>query len=154
MELDWVIELVKGVRSIRAEMNVPSSARIDLLLKDASEQSKTFLMHNRDVIMQLARLASAELATKFGMGCAQLVLGEATIGLPLGEVIDLEKERARLEKELKKAQDEIARFDQKLSNEQFVARAPEDVLAEQREKRAEAAALADRLKDAVTHIKN
>ena len=67
------------------------------------------------------------------------------VALPLGDVIDFAKERARLEKDLKKAQDEIARFDAKLSNEQFVSKAPEEVLAEQREKRAEAAALAARL---------
>ncbi len=53
--------------------------------------------------------------------------------MPLGDVIDFGKERTRLEKELKKAQDEIERFDAKLSNEQFVSRAPEDVLNEQRE---------------------
>ena len=61
------------------------------------------------------------------------------VALPLGDVIDFAKERARLEKDLKKAQDEIARFDAKLSNEQFVSKAPEEVLTEQREKRAEAA---------------
>ena len=72
--------------------------------------------------------------------------------LPLGDVIDFAKERARLEKDLKKTQDEIARFDAKLSNEQFVAKAPEDVLTEQREKRAEAAALADRLREAVARL--
>ncbi len=67
-------------------------------------------------------------------------------------MIDFAKERARLEKELKKAEDEIARFDAKLSNEQFVSRAPEDVLTEQREKRAEAAALAVRLGEAIRRL--
>ena len=76
----------------------------------------------------------------------------AAAGLPLGDVIDFAKERTRLEKELKKAQDEIARFDAKLGNEQFVSRAPEDVLTEQREKRAEAAALATRLSEAVARL--
>jgi valyl-tRNA synthetase len=80
------------------------------------------------------------------------VLGEAIVALPLGDVIDFAKERARLEKELKKAWDEIARFDAKLSNEQFVSRAPEDVLVEQREKRADAVALAARLREAVVRL--
>ena len=77
---------------------------------------------------------------------------EAVAGLPLGDVIDFAKERARLEKDLKKANDEIARFDAKLGNEQFVAKAPEEVLAEQREKRAEAAALALRLGEALARL--
>src|SRR6201999_2033540 len=105
-----------------------------------------------DVVMTLARLSSAQIADAIPSGSAQFVIGEAVAALPLGDVIDFAKERARLEKELKKAQDEIARFDAKLSNEQFVSRAPEDVLTEQREKRAEAAALAARLTDAITRL--
>ena len=151
-ELDWVIDLVKGVRSIRAEMNVPPGARVALLVKDASPQSRERLARNLSVIQQLARLERAEIGDTFPKGTAQFVLGEATIGLPLGDVIDFAKERTRLEKELKRAEDEMARFDSKLSNEQFVSRAPEDVLAEQREKRSEAAAMAARLKEAIARL--
>ena len=151
-EMGWLIDLVSGVRSVRAEMNVPPSAKIALLLKDASAASQERLHRNLDSIMTLARLASAHPADALPAGCAQFVLGEATVALPLGDVIDFSKERVRLEKELKKAQDEIARFDAKLDNEQFVSRAPEDVLAEQREKRADAMALAARLKEAVARL--
>jgi valyl-tRNA synthetase len=133
-------------------MNVPPSAKIALVLKDASAASRTRLERNRDVIMSLARLESAHASETLPAGSAQFVLEEATVALPLGDVIDFAKERARLEKELKKAHDEIARFDAKLSNEQFVSRAPEDVLTEQREKRAEAQALAARLKEAVARL--
>jgi len=80
------------------------------------------------------------------------VLGEAVVALPLGDVIDFAKERVRLEKDLKKAEDEIIRFDAKLNNEQFVAKAPEDVLEEQRAKRADAQALAARLREAVARL--
>ncbi|MEI9993749.1 MAG: valine--tRNA ligase [Rhizomicrobium sp.] len=151
-EMNWVIDLVKGVRSVRAEMNVPPSAKIALVLKDASDATQARLGRQKEVILQLARLVTAGIADTLPRGSAQFVLGEATAGLPLGDVIDFAKERARLEKELKKAQDEIARFDAKLSNVQFVARAPEDVLTEQREKRAEAAATAARLHDAVARL--
>ena len=151
-ELEWVIELVKGVRSVRAEMNVPPSAKIDLMLTQASAASRQLLERHRDVILQLARLARATTSDALPKGSAQFVLGEATVGLPLGDVIDLSKERARLEKDLKRAKDEVARFDAKLSNEQFVSRAPEDVLAEQREKREEATALAARLQEAIARL--
>ncbi|MGZ5999259.1 MAG: class I tRNA ligase family protein [Rhizomicrobium sp.] len=151
-ELEWVIELVKGVRSVRAEMNVPPAARVALLLKDAGPEDCNRLSRNMGIIQQLGRLVLAETTDSFPKGTAQFVLGGATAGLPLGDVIDIAKERARLEKDLKKANDEIARFDSKLSNEQFVSRAPEDVLNEQREKRAEAAALAARLKDAIARL--
>jgi valyl-tRNA synthetase len=151
-ELEWVIELVKGVRSVRAEMNVPPSAKIELLLTQASAASQQRLDRHKDVILQLARLAGVAIADALPKGSAQFVLGEAMAGLPLGDVIDLSKERARLEKDLKRAHDEIGRFDAKLSNEQFVSRAPEDVLAEQREKRNEAAALAARLQEAIARL--
>ncbi|MGH6827844.1 MAG: hypothetical protein ACREFW_02915, partial [Rhizomicrobium sp.] len=72
--------------------------------------------------------------------------------LPLGEVIDFARERARLEKELKKTQGEIARFDTRLSNPQFLARAPDEVLAAEREKRTEASALAARLELALKRL--
>jgi valyl-tRNA synthetase len=150
--MNWVIDLVKGVRSVRAEMNVPPAAKIALVLKDADAASKATLAANHDVILTLARLSSADVADALPKGSAQFVLGEATVGLPLGDVIDFAKERARLEKELKKAEDEIGRIDAKLSNEQFVSRAPEDVLTEQREKRAEYAATAARLKEAVARL--
>jgi valyl-tRNA synthetase len=131
---------------------VPAGAKIQLLLTGADETAKERLGRNRDVILSLARLTSAEAADAIPKGSAQFVLEEATVALPLGDVIDFAKERGRLEKDLKKAQEEIARFDAKLSNQQFVSRAPEDVLAEQREKRAEAATLAARLTDAIKRL--
>ncbi len=151
-ELNWVIDLVKGVRSIRAEMNVPPSAKIALLLKDPDAQTAERLARNKDVILQLARLVTAEPASTLPKGTAQFVVGDTVAGLPLGDVIDFAKERTRLEKDLKKAHDEIARFDAKLGNEQFVAKAPEEVLTEQREKRAEAIATAARLTEAVGRL--
>ena len=150
--MNWVIDLVKGVRSVRSEMNVPPAAKIALVLKDAAAASKATLAANHDVILTLARLSSAGVADTLPKGSAQFVLGEATVGLPLGDVIDFAKERTRLEKELKKAEEEIGRIDSKLANEQFVSRAPEDVLTEQREKRAEYAATAARLKEAVARL--
>ncbi len=151
-EMMWVIDLIKGVRSVRAEMNVPAAAKIPLVLTGASGDSAARLARHIDVIATLARLSSAEAAPAVPKGSAQFVLGEAVVALPLGDVIDFAKERARLEKDLKKTQDEIVRFDAKLSNEQFVSKAPEEVLAEQRDKRAEARALALRLSDAIRRL--
>ncbi len=151
-EMQWVIDLVSGIRSVRAEMNVPPSAKIALTLKDANDETAARLERHRDVIQTLARLSSARTDTQLPDGSAQFVIGEAVAALPLGDVIDFAKERARLEKELKKANDEIARFDAKLSNEKFVSRAPEEVITEQKEKRAEAAALAVRLGEAIKRL--
>jgi valyl-tRNA synthetase len=151
-EMNWVMEFIKGVRSVRAEMNVPAGAKIEALLTGAGAAAKDYLSRNQDVVLTMARLTKAEAADAIPKGSAQFVLEDAVVALPLGDVIDFAKERARLEKDLKKAQDEITRFDAKLGNEQFVAKAPEEVLAEQREKRAEAAALAVRLQEAISRL--
>ncbi len=151
-EMRWVVDLVTGVRSIRAEMNVPPAAKIQLVLKSADAKTRERLERNRNSIMTLARLESAEIGDSVPRGSAQFVVGETVAALPLGDVIDFAKERARLEKELHKAESEIARVDAKLNNPDFVARAPEEVIDEQREKRAEAEALAVRLKEAVARL--
>jgi valyl-tRNA synthetase len=151
-EMQWVIDLIKGVRSVRSEMNVPAGAKIPMVLTGADAEGVARLSRNTGVISTLARLSNAESASAIPTGSAQFVLGEAVVALPLGDVIDFAKERARLEKDLKKAEEEIARFDAKLGNEQFVAKAPPDVLEEQHAKRAEAQALATRLREAVARL--
>jgi valyl-tRNA synthetase len=151
-EMRWVVDLVSGVRSVRAEMNVPPAAKIQLVLKTAESETRARLERHRDSILTLARLAGADIAEAIPNGSAQFVVGESVAALPLGDVIDFAKERARLQKELQKAEGEIARVDAKLNNPDFVARAPEDVIDEQKEKRAESEALASRLKEAVARL--
>ena len=151
-EMNWLIDLISGVRSVRAEMNVPPTARLTLVLKGASVETSARLGTHRDILLTLARLSSARVAAEIPQGSAQFVIGEAVAALPLGDVIDFAKERARLEKELKKSEDEIARFNAKLGNPGFVAKAPEEVIEEQKEKRAEAEAVATRLREALKRL--
>jgi valyl-tRNA synthetase len=151
-EMRWVVDLVSGVRSIRAEMNVPPAAKIQLALKTTEAETRARLDRNRDSILTLARLETADISDSVPKGSAQFVVGDAVAALPLGDVIDFAKERTRLEKELQKAESEIARVDAKLNNPDFVSRAPEDVIDEQKEKRAESEALASRLKEAVARL--
>jgi valyl-tRNA synthetase len=151
-EMNWLIDLVANIRSVRAEMNVPPSARITLILKDASDGTAARLTRHRDLAMTLGRLSSARVSSEIPKGSAQFVIGEAVAALPLGDVIDIDKERARLAKEIKKAEDEIARIDGKLSNAAFVAKAPAEVIDEQKEKRAEYEAVAARLSEAVGRL--
>jgi valyl-tRNA synthetase len=151
-EMNWLIDLVANIRSVRAEMNVPPAARIALILKDASEESAARLGRHRDLVLTLARLSSARVSADIPKGSAQFVIGEAVAALPLGDVIDIDKERVRLAKEIKRAEDEIARIDGKLSNAAFVAKAPAEIIDEQKEKRAEYAAIASRLSEAVNRL--
>ncbi len=151
-EMQWLIDLISGVRSVRAEMNVPPAARIALLLKDANKKTETRLKRHRDALLMMARLDSARVGKEIPEGSVQFVIGEAAAALPLGDVIDFVKERARLEKELQKAESEIAHFDSRLANKAFVARAPEEVIEEQKERRDEAATLKARLEEALKRL--
>jgi len=151
-EIEWLIELVSGIRSVRTEMNVPAGAKIDLLLSGASAETQERLARNREALSTLARLSSIEISDAVPAGSAQFVVGEATAALPLGDVIDLAKERARLEKDIQRAEAEIAKFDAKLNNPEFVSRAPEEIIDEQKQRRADAASLLSRLREALQRL--
>ncbi len=137
-EMEWVVRLIGMVRAVRAEMNVPASARIELLLRGASDRTADRLSRHHDLIVHLARLTDARIIdAPAPKGSAQAVLDDATLFLPLAEVIDLDQERERLEREIGKLDGEIAKIDKKLANPQFVEKAPEEVVAEQRDRRAD-----------------
>ncbi|MDQ2106292.1 valine--tRNA ligase [Azospirillum isscasi] len=149
-EMDWVVRTISSVRSMRSEMNVPPSAQIELKLKDAGPESLKRLDTHRDLILRMGRLASAEpLSGPVPKSAVQAVLDEATLILPLEGIVDLEKERARLTKEIEKLSGEIKKIDAKLSNEQFVAKAPEEVIEEQRDRRDTAEQARDKLQKAL-----
>ena len=134
-------------------MHVPPSARIALVLKEADETMAARLNRHREIVLTMGRLSNARISGEIPPGSVQFVIGEAIAALPLGDVIDLAQEQTRLRKDMKKAEDELARFDAKLNNPSFVSRAPDEVIEEQKEKRAEAAALASRLGEALKRLR-
>ncbi|WP_207462246.1 valine--tRNA ligase [Azospirillum sp. SYSU D00513] len=149
-EMDWVVRLISSVRSMRSEMNVPPSAQIALKLKDADPETLKRLETHRDLILRMARLSSVDpLDGAVPKSAVQDVLDGATLILPLEGIVDLDKERARLTKEIEKLAGEIKKIDAKLSNEQFVAKAPEEVIEEQRDRREAAAQTRDKLQKAL-----
>ncbi|MGB3810430.1 MAG: valine--tRNA ligase [Parvibaculum sp.] len=139
-EMGWVIRLISDVRSVRAEMNVPAGAKIPLMIKGASADNLARLARHKDLIVRLARLSSAEVTETVPAGALQMVLDEATVLLPIADVVDLKAETVRLKKELGKLDGEIGKIDAKLGNEKFIASAPEQVVDEQRERKADAEA--------------
>jgi valyl-tRNA synthetase len=152
-EVEWVVRLVTEVRTIRAEMGVPPGKEVLLHLKDAHQETLARLARWKDAVLRLARLSDVTaLDGAVPKGAAQGVVDEATLVLPLADVIDLAAERARLGREIAKLEDEVRRLDAKLANPGFVSRAAEDVVEETRSKRAAASATATRLTQALAHI--
>ena len=152
-ELDWVVRLVGAVRSVRTAMNVPPGAQVPILLRDAAPGTLARAERWIEPIRRLARgLEVKALAGEMPKGAAQAVVDEATVVLPLAGTIDLDAERVRLTRERDKAAGEAAKLVKKLDNADFVARAPEDVVAENRERLAAFHAEVARLEAALRWI--
>ena len=152
-EIDWVIRLISEVRAVRAEMNVPPAAIVPLAVRDADAISRKRLDTHEALISRLARVKRhSDSGDGDAAGTLQILLGEATFLLPLADVIDISAERGRLERELEKARQELTKIDRKLGNEQFIAKAPVEVVEENRERREEAALMVGKLEAAVTRL--
>ena len=137
-EMDWVIRLISEIRGVRAEMNVPPAAQLTMLMRDASPASEARLQTHLELIRRLARLDQVAVdAAAPPNGAVQLVIDDATVMLPLADVIDVGKERARLTRDIDKLTGEAGKIEGKLGNTQFVAKAPPDVIEEQRDRLAE-----------------
>jgi len=151
-EMGWLVKLISDIRSARNEVNVPAGAKLSLLVRDAGAETRARLDRHRAAIERLARVEGIQHDMPAPKGALQVVLGEATYALPVADVIDLKAERARLEKEIRKLDGEVTKIDAKLGNAQFMSKAPEDVVVEQRERRDDAVATTARLRQAMERL--
>ena len=151
-EMNWLVSLITEVRQLRAEMSVPPSARPPLALIGANPTTRERLRRHCDLILTLGRLASVETEDSSPPGSAPFVIGEATGALSIAEFIDLAAERARLDKEISSHAADIERTAKKLANADFVARAPEEVVNDNRERLAEARNAKARLEAAKSRL--
>ncbi|MGF1463898.1 MAG: valine--tRNA ligase [Maricaulaceae bacterium] len=136
-EMGWVVVLITEIRSTRNDMNVPAAAKTPLVAIDATETAESRLHTHEALINRLARAEPLSLASSAPKGAVQIILEGATLCLPLGDVIDISAEIARLEKERQRLDGEVARIDKKLGNDKFLAKAPSDVVEAEKSKRAD-----------------
>ncbi|MBP7704486.1 MAG: valine--tRNA ligase [Caulobacter sp.] len=150
-EIGWLVDLVTEVRSIRAEMNVPPGAKVPLTVTGAGAETQGRLGRHRDLLLTLARLDSVT-EGEAPAGSVPFVTGEATASLAIADFIDLAAERARLTKEIASQASDIERVNKKLGNPDFLAKAKEEVIEENREKLAEAEAAKAKLEAALARL--
>jgi len=136
-DMEWVMQFINGIRSIRSQMNIAPKKQLPVLLKDAADIDKQRLHDNHDFISRLANLDSVEFLTGEAPAAATALVGKMEILIPLEGLIDKDAEIARLDKEISKLDKIIKQSAGKLSNENYVAKAPADVVAKEREKLAE-----------------
>ena len=148
--MDAVIEAIRAIRTRRAEMNVPPSRRAKLMLDTKTPE---IFDGTEPFFRRLASASEVELTDGTPDGSVvRIITGSATVYIPLGELVDLEAERARLTKELEKNAAEIKRLEGKLSNEGFIAKAPAAVIDGEKAKLARAHEIRASLEAAIAEL--
>ncbi|WP_426314394.1 valine--tRNA ligase [Methylobacterium fujisawaense] len=151
-EVGFVVDLVSQIRSARSETNVPAAAQIPLVMVGAAPEVRARVEAWRDTLLRLARLSDITFAEAPPKNSVQLLVRGSVAALPLEGVVDLAAEVARLKKEQGKAQGEIKKIDAKLGNADFVARAPEEIIEENRERRDSEAARLVKIEEALVRL--
>lgn len=152
-EMNWVINLIEGVRSARAQMHVPAGLYVPMVVTEIDAAGDAAWANNETLIKRLARIESLEKVSDMPKGCVTIPADGATFGLPLADIIDVAEEIARLEKTLGKLGKEIGGLKGRLSNPKFAESAPAEVVEETRDNltaREEEEAI---LKSALTRLK-
>jgi valyl-tRNA synthetase len=153
-EIDWVIDFITAIRTVRSEMNIPPAIKTPVLLEHASPETWARAQRWQETGSRLARVAG--IAVSDGApkpGSAQILLGEATLILPLAGLIDLDAERARLERDRARATAELEKVRRKLQSEDFVTRAKPEIVEENRERERSFAAEIERLGQALARLR-
>ena len=132
-EMNWVINLIEGVRSARAQMHVPAGLYVPMVVTEIDAAGDAAWANNETLIKRLARIESLEKVSDMPKGCVTIPADGATFGLPLADIIDVAEEIARLEKTLGKLGKEIGGLKGRLSNPKFAESAPAEVVEETRD---------------------
>jgi len=137
--MEGIMEVIRGVRNLRAEMNIPPAQRLDLVFRTDSGEMAELLLEHADLVQALARVGEIKRAQEGERiaGSATLALSGLQINIPLAGVVDLAGERERLRRELAKLSAELDRVDRKLADRRFLARAPQEVVSKEEGKREE-----------------
>ncbi len=156
-DIDWAIELIGAVRSLRAEMNLPAGAKLTVFLKDANDASCAHLKSFNNIICSLARLEKLECfapEAEVSKDMVQAVFREAVILLPLKGVVDFAAEKERLQKEIAALDKNLEGYARKLGNPSFLERAPAAVVEEEKRRQSEALENKAKLQEALQRIAN
>jgi valyl-tRNA synthetase len=151
-EIGFVVDLISEIRSVRTEINVAGGAQVELVLVGASAGTRAIVGRWEAMIARQARASSIGFAENAPPGSAQIVVRGETIAMPLAGLIDLGAETSRLNKELAKLDGEIVGVERKLANAEFIAKAPEEVIEENRERIVETRARQAKIRDALTRL--
>ncbi|MET0605423.1 MAG: valine--tRNA ligase [Beijerinckiaceae bacterium] len=153
-EIGLVVDLVSEIRSVKVEVNVPAAATPQLVIVGADQGTRSALSDWKPMITRLARVSDILFETAAPAQSAQIIVRGVSAALPLAGVVDLAAETTRLGKEIGKLEQDVARIDAKLGNNDFISRAPEEVVEEQRERKNEALTRIAKVREALARLQN
>jgi len=136
-EMEWVMDFITGVRSIRSQMNIPPKKQLPVILKDSQQQDIDRVANNSEFLSRLANLENITLLEGEAPAAATALVGKMEILIPLEGLIDKGAEIQRLDKEITKLEKVIKQSSGKLNNENYVAKAPAEVVQKERDKLTE-----------------
>jgi valyl-tRNA synthetase len=151
-EIGWLVDLVSQIRSIKTEVGVPGGAQTPLVMVDASPAVMARVATYGGTLKFLGRISEISFAAAAPRGSVQIIARGAVAALALEGVIDIEAEKVRLKKEIEKLDGEIAKIQAKLDNPDFISRAKEEVIEENRERLEEAMARRAKLQEALAGL--
>ncbi|WP_057896179.1 valine--tRNA ligase [Liquorilactobacillus oeni] len=155
-QMENLIELIKAVRNSRVEANAPMSSAIDIFIKTKNDETKKIFETNTDYIERFCHSKKLEIGSDVAaphLAITSVITG-AEVFLPLADLVDLDEEIIRLQKEAAKLNSEVARAEKKLSNERFVANAPTEVVEKERQKLVDYKAKSASTNERIKQIKN
>ncbi len=151
-EMNWVIALIEEIRSIRAQMHVPAGLKVPLLQAELDAKGQAAWDRNEAMILRMARVVGVETVEALPKGAVTIAVEGAVFGLPIADIIDVDEEKARLEKVLGKLAKELGGLRGRLNNPKFAASAPEEVVEETRENLAAREEEEAKIKDALARL--
>ncbi|ABF64439.1 valyl-tRNA synthetase [Ruegeria sp. TM1040] len=151
-EMNWVISVIENTRSARAQMHVPAGLYVEMLVTEIDAAGQAAWEANETLIKRLARIESLSKIETAPKGCVSISAPGASFLLPLADIIDIDGEKARLEKSLGKLAKELGGLRGRLNNPKFIASAPEEVVEEARENLAAREEEETKLKEALSRL--
>jgi valyl-tRNA synthetase len=151
-EIEWLIEMITEIRSLRNDLGVPAGAKVPLTLVNPSAEDVERLTRNDDVLRRMARLDETATADALPAGSVSTLVGSTVAALHIADLIDRDEAQKRLDKEIATLEKDILSTEKKLGNADFVARAPEEIVEENRERLKDWSVRRDKLKAARTAL--
>jgi len=152
--VEEVKEIIRGIRNVKAELNIPPSTPVEVFIRSSNEKLLEVVEQMEPAIKQLARAAKVEKTSQKPANCVAFFLPEAEVFVKVGELIDASKEIERIKKKLEKIAKEVVKLEKKLSNENFLKKAPKEVVEKNRKELQELQELRAKLSKTLEQLKS